>query len=160
MFFSCCCHLFLFFPFIMCLWWSLCTLHLHACQLRVTVGDSGLCCVFWVLINSLMCWFCLFVSCCWFVCVCVCVWERERERERERECVLDVEKSRMFTSRDILEEYRQACMWPVTVIVWRISINHFCYVIDVISKHEWLEVPLHPSPPLTSHGNLAYRWRL
>ena len=24
--------------------WSLCTLHLHSCQLRVTVGDSGLCC--------------------------------------------------------------------------------------------------------------------
>ena len=26
------------------LWWSLCTLRLHACQVRVTVGDSGLCC--------------------------------------------------------------------------------------------------------------------
>ena len=25
------------------LWWSLCTLYLHACQVRVTVGDSGLC---------------------------------------------------------------------------------------------------------------------
>ena len=25
-------------------WWSLCTLYLHACQVRVTVGDSGLCC--------------------------------------------------------------------------------------------------------------------
>ena len=24
--------------------WSLCTLYLHACQLRVTVGDSGHCC--------------------------------------------------------------------------------------------------------------------
>ena len=24
--------------------WSLCTLYLHACQARVTVGDSGLCC--------------------------------------------------------------------------------------------------------------------
>ena len=24
------------------LWWSLCTLYLHACQVRVTVGDSGL----------------------------------------------------------------------------------------------------------------------
>ena len=22
-------------------WWSLCTLYLHACQVRVTVGDSG-----------------------------------------------------------------------------------------------------------------------
>ena len=28
----------------MYLWWSLCTLHLHTCQVRVTVGDSGLCC--------------------------------------------------------------------------------------------------------------------
>ena len=28
------------------LWWSLCTLYLHACQVRVTVGDSGLyCCI-------------------------------------------------------------------------------------------------------------------
>ena len=27
------------------LWWSLiCTLYLHVCQVRVTVGDSGLCC--------------------------------------------------------------------------------------------------------------------
>ena len=25
-------------------WWSLCTLYLHACQVRVTTGDSGLCC--------------------------------------------------------------------------------------------------------------------
>ena len=25
-------------------WWSLCTLYLHACQVRVAVGDSGLCC--------------------------------------------------------------------------------------------------------------------
>ena len=24
--------------------WSLCTLYIHACQVRVTVGDSGLCC--------------------------------------------------------------------------------------------------------------------
>ena len=24
--------------------WSLCTLYLHACQVRVTTGDSGLCC--------------------------------------------------------------------------------------------------------------------
>ena len=32
-------------PFLrMYLWWSLCTLYLHACQLRVAVGDSGLCC--------------------------------------------------------------------------------------------------------------------
>ena len=29
----------------MYIWWSLCTLlYLHACQVRVTVGDSGLCC--------------------------------------------------------------------------------------------------------------------
>ena len=26
------------------LWWSLCPLYLLACQARVTVGDSGLCC--------------------------------------------------------------------------------------------------------------------
>ena len=36
------------------LWWSLLTLYLHACEVRVTVGDSGLCCctcvpIFWVL---------------------------------------------------------------------------------------------------------------
>ena len=45
------------------LWWSVFTLYLHACQVRVTVGDSGLCCclcddVFRLLINSLVCWFC------------------------------------------------------------------------------------------------------
>ena len=28
----------------MYLWWSLYTLYLHACQERVTAGDSGLCC--------------------------------------------------------------------------------------------------------------------
>ena len=28
----------------MYLLWSLCTLYLHACQVRVTVGDAGLCC--------------------------------------------------------------------------------------------------------------------
>ena len=28
----------------MYLWWSLCTLYLHARQVRVTVGDTGLCC--------------------------------------------------------------------------------------------------------------------
>ena len=26
------------------LWWRLCPLYLHTCQVRVTVGDSGLCC--------------------------------------------------------------------------------------------------------------------
>ena len=26
------------------LWWSLCAVYLHACQVRVTVGNSGLCC--------------------------------------------------------------------------------------------------------------------
>ena len=31
----------------MYLWWSLCILYLHACQVRVTVGDSGLCCCAW-----------------------------------------------------------------------------------------------------------------
>ena len=29
----------------MCLWWSLCTLYLLSCQVRVTIGDSSLCCV-------------------------------------------------------------------------------------------------------------------
>ena len=28
----------------MYLWWSLCTLYLLACQVRVIVGDTGLCC--------------------------------------------------------------------------------------------------------------------
>ena len=28
----------------MYLWWSLCPLYLYACQMRVTVGDSGFCC--------------------------------------------------------------------------------------------------------------------
>ena len=54
----------------MYLWWSLCTLYsctlyLLACQVRVTIGDSCLCCcvcvtsfdIFWVLISSLACWF-------------------------------------------------------------------------------------------------------
>ena len=31
-------------------WWSLCILYLHACQVRVTVGHSGLCC--WVCMTS------------------------------------------------------------------------------------------------------------
>ena len=44
----------------MYLWWRLCTLHLHACHMRVTVDNSGLhCCtyVFQALINSLVCWY-------------------------------------------------------------------------------------------------------
>ena len=48
----------------MYVWWSLCTLNLHACQVRVTVVDSGLCLlclcdVFRALINSLVCYSCL-----------------------------------------------------------------------------------------------------
>ena len=39
-------------------WWSVCTLYLHASDVWVTVGDSGFCCYVWVLINSLVCWFC------------------------------------------------------------------------------------------------------
>ena len=40
-------------------WWNLCALYLLACQVRVTVGDSGLCCcvccdVFRVPVNSLV----------------------------------------------------------------------------------------------------------
>ena len=46
----------------MSLWWSLCTLYLHMCQVRVILGDSGLCCIcvtpFKTLMNSLVCWFC------------------------------------------------------------------------------------------------------
>ena len=45
----------------MYLWWSLCILSLHACQVRVTVGDSGLC--WWTCViysdanfNSLVWW--------------------------------------------------------------------------------------------------------
>ena len=38
------------------LWWSLYTLYLHTCQVRVTVDDSGLCYPFRTLINSLVCW--------------------------------------------------------------------------------------------------------
>ena len=33
------------------LWWSLCTLYLHACHVRVTVGDSGLCCCVCVVVD-------------------------------------------------------------------------------------------------------------
>ena len=36
----------------MYLWWSLCTLYLHACEVRVTVGDSGLCCCIVLRISS------------------------------------------------------------------------------------------------------------
>ena len=47
------------------LWWTLCTLYLLACQVRVTVSDSGLYCsvcvtFFEQLINSLVCW--IFIS--------------------------------------------------------------------------------------------------
>ena len=45
-------------------------LYLHACQVKVTVGDSGLCCctcyVFRALINSLVCWFCPCIFVCTF----------------------------------------------------------------------------------------------
>ena len=44
----------------MYLWWSLCTLDLHACQVWDTVGDSGLCCTcvthFERWFNTLVCW--------------------------------------------------------------------------------------------------------
>ena len=46
----------------MYLWWNLCTLYLHAYQVRVTVGDRSLllylCYIFQALVNSLLCWFC------------------------------------------------------------------------------------------------------
>ena len=53
---------FLLFHLRMYLWWSLWTLYLLACKVRVTVGESGLyCCwlcdLFWVLINPLVCCF-------------------------------------------------------------------------------------------------------
>ena len=38
----------------MYLWWSLCTLNLHAYQVRVTVGDSGLCCC--TCVTYFKCW--------------------------------------------------------------------------------------------------------
>ena len=53
-------------PLRMYLWWSLRTLYLLACQVRVTVGDSGLCCCTCVtsferllisLCVDLVCWF-------------------------------------------------------------------------------------------------------
>ena len=37
----------------MYLWWSLCTMYLLACYVRVTIGNSGLCCLFvWWLLNA------------------------------------------------------------------------------------------------------------
>ena len=51
------------------LWWSFCTLCLLVHQVRVTVGDLGLCCclcdIIWVLIKSLVGWCCTFH---WFLC--------------------------------------------------------------------------------------------
>ena len=45
-------------PFLrMYLWWSLCTLYLHACQVRVTVGNSGLCCGTYVTYFACFIWF-------------------------------------------------------------------------------------------------------
>ena len=82
---------------MMYLWWSLVTLYLNVCQVRLTLGDSGLCCCPCV-INSLECWFCaahaynrvsfvlkmcyvifgvcMCVCACMHVCVhvCTCVW--------------------------------------------------------------------------------------
>ena len=47
----------------MWIWWSLCTFCLLACQARVTVGDSGLCCCICVTsferwLTPFACWFC------------------------------------------------------------------------------------------------------
>ena len=47
----------------MYLWWSLRTLYLDACQVRVTVGDSGLCC--WICVTYSELWlapFCVALS--------------------------------------------------------------------------------------------------
>ena len=56
-------HVYLLLFLRMYLWWSLCTLCLHACQVKVIVGDSVLCCCtcvtyfehYWI--NSPVCWF-------------------------------------------------------------------------------------------------------
>ena len=63
----------------MYLWWSLYTLYLHACQVRVTVGDSGLCCC--VCVTSFKCyWMPLCVDSDLSVVVrtltCLWLWER------------------------------------------------------------------------------------
>ena len=52
-----------------CTWWGLCTLYLHACQVKCTVGDSDLCCCTCVtyferndVFNSHVCGWCNFDS--------------------------------------------------------------------------------------------------
>ena len=46
--------IFICMPGIMCHKWSLCTLYFHACQVRVTVGNTGLCYCTCVMRNILM----------------------------------------------------------------------------------------------------------
>ena len=56
-------------PFLrMYLWWSLRILYLHACQVGVTVGDSGLC-------RSLLLYLCYVLErICVTCCICVTYW--------------------------------------------------------------------------------------
>ena len=58
------------------LWWSLCTLYLLACQVRVPWGDLSLCCVhvksFKRFVYSLLIPLHLCVCVCVCVCLCVC----------------------------------------------------------------------------------------
>ena len=49
----------------MCLWRSLCTLYLLACQMKVTVGDSGLCCCVYVTLSSANQFPCVLIGISW-----------------------------------------------------------------------------------------------
>ena len=60
----------------MYLWCSLCALHLLSCQVRVTVGNSGLCC--FVCVMPFKRW--LTPLCVEFSVVCVTVFEAEGQR--------------------------------------------------------------------------------
>ena len=49
----------------MCLWRSLCSLYLLACQMKVTVGDSGLCCCVYVTLSSANQFPCVLIGISW-----------------------------------------------------------------------------------------------
>ena len=58
----------------MCLWWSSCILYLHAGQVRVTVGDTGLycrTCVTYFVGDSGLCCVCVMYFECWLTPLCV-----------------------------------------------------------------------------------------
>ena len=70
---------------VYCLWWNLCTLYLHTCQVSYCRWLRSLllylCYVFWALINSLACWFCtsalsliLFQMPDKLACICCSLW--------------------------------------------------------------------------------------